>query len=122
MSQLRDGPSCGYGVYAFIPLIVPSAPDFKKQATTTSINATLIKLREDTNQLLYVIQSKDAAGGIHMGECFTDLGLCQVVNLTPGRKNLLSVKACIAEMLAVCSPLSTETISYTIPRSMFKLK
>ncbi len=46
MSQLRAGPSCGYAVYAFIPLIGPSAPDFKKQATTTSINATLIKLRD----------------------------------------------------------------------------
>ncbi len=102
----------------FRPLLIePAAPNFKNQATTTSTNVTFVKVEGDTNQLIYEVQSRDTTGGIQKGECFPDNGICEVFSLIPGKKYLLSVRACISERPTICGTFSTEIASYTIPRS-----
>ncbi len=103
--------------YLVMSFLGPLPPVFQNQATTTTLNATFAKVNEDANQLIYRLQAGDTVGTIRIGECARESGICTVKGLTPGRKYLLSVQACISADSTICGALSTETTSYTIPRS-----
>ncbi len=92
-------------------------PVFTNQATTTTIKASFTKVPEDKNQLTYQLQAKDTAGATKKGTCVIDTGICTVSGLTPGRKYVLTVKACISQDTSICGASSDATNSYTIPRS-----
>ncbi len=100
-------------------LIEPFAPDFKNEATTTTVTASFATVLEEKGQLMYQMQAKDTAGIIKSGQCVIATRKCTVGGLTPGRKYLLSVKACISEDTSICGAFSTETTSYTIPQSRY---
>ncbi len=102
-------------------LIEPFAPDFKNEATTTAVTASFATVQEEKGQLTYQMQAKDTAGIIKIGQCVIASKICTVSGLTPGRKYLVSVKACITEDTSICGELSAETTSCTIPQSKYSV-
>ncbi len=98
-------------------IIEPPAPDFKNEATTTTVTASFATVQKEKGQLTYQMQAKDTAGVIKSGQCVIATKICTVSGLTPGRKYILSVKACISTAISICGELSDEAISYTIPQS-----
>ncbi len=102
-------------------LIEPPKPTFSNEATTTTVTASFTKVQEEKNQLTYQLQARDTANVVHTGTCAIVTRKCIVSGLTPGRKYLLSVKACISEDTSICGEHSAETISYTIPQSKYSV-
>ncbi len=94
-------------------------PTFANQATTSTITATFATVPEDAHQLFYKIKAKDTANAIKDGDCVIGSKVCTVIDLTPGRKNLLSVQSCISGEPTISVSFSNEATSYTVPRSKY---
>ncbi len=96
---------------------VPMPPNFRNRSTLRSVEAFFAKVPEDVNQLIYRMRVKDTTGVSRTGDCSVYSQVCNMTGLTPGRKYLLSVQACISEDPGICGTFSDDTTSYTIPES-----